>query len=110
MQGSEKEHTVSAHALASWLEKNAAGAYWSVDGDPLLTSQLDFPCPTEEIVGKLRWLGGQMFVRGSGEIEECVIQGSPAPGDDNGKESRTFYLRWKGQDSTKEWVLFEDVT
>lgn len=113
-------YEVSAETLASWLEDHAAEAYWSVDGDNLLTSRLDFPCPTEELVGELRRLGGQMLVRApegdnakgepieEGGLERIVIRESPAPGDD-GEPSRTLYLRWEGQDSSEEWVLFEDV-
>ena len=113
-------YVVSAETLATWLEDHAAEAYWSVDGDNLLTSRLDFPCPTEELVTELRRLGGEMLVHApQGEsakgapieedgLERIVIRESSAAGDD-GEPSRTLYLRWKGQDSSEEWVLFEDV-
>src|SRR5260370_10045806 len=59
----EKPHyTLSAASLAEWIERQP-DQWWSVDGDPLLSSILDFPCPTDEIAPMLRSIGSNLLVQ-----------------------------------------------
>jgi hypothetical protein len=114
-------YQVSAQDLASWLVKNAQDASWSVDGDNLLTSRLDFPCPTEELAKELERIGGEMFVRapanetgGIGETIgqdrlDAIVRHERATQSDDAPTSRALYLRWDDQDVSEEWVLIEDV-
>jgi hypothetical protein len=85
-----------------------------------LTSLLDFPCPTEELADELRRIDREMLVHapadenamgqqlGEEDLGRLVMSESSTP-DGKGMPSRMLYLRWKGQDSSTEWVLFEDI-
>lgn len=120
----ERHYEVSSVELAAWLERQG-DAWWTVDGDPLLTGLLPFPSPGDELATVLRRLNRPLLVqdrraepKGNGEridsneLEELVttfgnnihmINGGPRPawaGD------RLFFLSWK--DSPGEWMLVED--
>ena len=118
-------YEVSSTALAAWLERQGAERWWNVDGDPLLTGRLTFPCPADELAADLRKIDRPLLVQarmgdaaatgrsiGADEIDDVVgnladsihlIRSGQAPpwGGD-----RLFYLCWKG--SPHEWMLTED--
>ena len=57
-----KHHIViPSRKLAEWLDSQP-GTWWNVDGDPLLTSEVDFPCPNEELAEGLRKHDGNIMV------------------------------------------------
>ena len=55
-------YRVQAVNLADWLESQPE-SWWDVDGDPLLTSHLDFPCPSDELAPAIRGIRHNLFVR-----------------------------------------------
>jgi hypothetical protein len=109
--------TISAAGLADWLEQQGIDIWWSVDGDPVLTSRISFPCPADELAAELRKLNRPLIVedhrtppQGQGQtitatdLDPLVLHfsghnGTPA-------NDRLLYLRWQGSDT--EWILLED--
>lgn len=118
-------YELPAEQLAAWLEDRGNASWWSVDGDPLLTGRLYFPCPTDELAAELRRIGqpllvqarkedtgaeGQRIDRGmldkiAGKIADNLhlIRGEQLPA---WSHDRLLYLCWK--DSTNDWLLCED--
>jgi hypothetical protein len=109
--------------LAKWLDEQGSDSWWMVDGDPLLTGRLAFPCPADELSRALRELDRPLLVQAresdseargqiidAGQLDRIVASfadsvrySGPAPewlGD------RLLYLCWKG--SPHEWLLAED--
>ncbi len=109
--------------LAAWLEQQGVDIWWNVDGDPLLTGRLDFPCPADELAAELRTINRPLLVqapKGDASARGQSIKASelgalatrflgnlhaagPLPEWAN---DRFFYLCWKG--SPHEWLLAED--
>lgn len=109
--------------LAKWVEAQGLDCWWNVDGDPLLTSLVSFPCPGDELVAELRRLNRPLLV----QVDSADARGEridakqlnafvswlrdampayglgvpPRTGD------RLFYLCWKG--SPVGWLLIEDT-
>ena len=108
--------------LAAWLEQQGKDRWWNVDGDPLLTGRLDFPCPADELADELRRIDRPLLV----QVKAPEAKGQQIDRDNiggivsrfyeniqtNGHESqpwatdRFLYLCWKG--SGNEWLLAED--
>ncbi|MFO0929604.1 MAG: hypothetical protein U0736_21670, partial [Gemmataceae bacterium] len=59
----EPHVTVSSAALAEWLERQGVDRWWTVDGDPLLTGRLSFPCPADELAAELRRVNRTLLVQ-----------------------------------------------
>jgi hypothetical protein len=116
---------ISSSELAAWLEEQGKDRWWNVDGDPLLTGRMTFPCPAGDLAQVLRKIGRPLLVQAKkddrdakgqiiakdelnaivGRFEENLhVTGGgdmPACGGD-----RLLYLCWKG--SADEWLLEED--
>jgi hypothetical protein len=116
-------YEVQSSDLASWLEEQAASSWWNVDGDPLLTGQIPFPCPTDELVSELRNLDRSLLIQArKGDLEakgqpidvrqiDKLVDQFATNVHSNEKlppwtSDRFFYLCWKG--SPLEWMLAED--
>lgn len=121
---SEPHFEVPSSGLAEWIEKQGTTVWWNVDGDPLLTDRLTFPCPGDELADVLRRFDRPLLVQdpkkrpnangqiiGNVEIDSLAnVLGSnvqysgnkPAWADD-----RIFCCCWK--DSDDEWLLTEDI-
>lgn len=117
-------YEVCSTELAAWLERNGMDSWWNVDGDPLLTGRLTFPCPADELIPELRRIGKPLLVQAKkhdagakGQVidatkldgvverlkENVTVTGAmPEWGED-----RFFYFTWKG--SPHEWMLAEDI-
>jgi len=114
-----------ADELAAWLEAQGNDRWWSVDGDPLLTGRLDFPCPADELAAELRQIGQPLLVQA--RIEDTGAKGQRINRDKldavAGKIADSMHLIregqlpawsgdrlldlcWKG--STDDWLLCED--
>jgi len=104
--------TISADELANWLDEQP-NAWWTVDGDPVLTSCVDFPCPTDELSAELRRIGKslRMFDPRTGATahgDAVVIELLNEMADtDNNSGAKTFLLSWEGEDI--QWLLVEDL-
>jgi hypothetical protein len=118
-------YELPADELAAWLEAQGNDRWWSVDGDPLLTGRLYFPCPADELAAELRRIGQQLLVQARKEdtgakgqridrdkLDELagkvadnlhLIRGGQLPG---WSDDRLLYLCWEG--STNDWLLCED--
>jgi hypothetical protein len=116
-------YEVPAVELAAWLENQGKDRWWNVDGDPLLTGRLTFPCPAAHLAAELKKINRPLLVqarkgdagaRGQtidaaklgdavgrfAENDHTTGQASPWAND------RILYLCWRG--SLPEWLLEED--
>jgi hypothetical protein len=106
----EKHYTVPATTLAEWIESQP-DTWWVVDGDPTLTSLIDFPCPSDELapvirsIGKTLHLQGKMSSNAGGEIVE-IDRLDELSDTANRRQEKTLLLSW--EDSDIDWLLIED--
>jgi hypothetical protein len=111
----ESHYELPASALANWIERQGADRWWSVDGEPLLTGLIPFPCPGDELAAELRRIDRPLLVFdrsrnpkamgqviGEGKVDELVDR----LGDDVTTSNRLLYLSWKGSDEDR--LLVED--
>lgn len=104
-------YTIKAENLANWLD-DQPDSWWIVDGDPVLTSHVDFPCPSEELSAELRRVNKPL--RMFDPREGSKAQGEAVPIEqlddmadtDNNSQARTYLLCWDGDDI--QWLLAED--
>jgi hypothetical protein len=118
-------YEIASTELAAWLEAQQPPRWWNVDGDPLLTGRMYFPCSAALLAKELRKLNRPLLVqakpddtRARGElvsrdkIDELVErfadnlhapQGGPLP---PWGEDRFLLLCWK--QTPDEWLLAED--
>jgi hypothetical protein len=120
----EPHYRIAAAELAAWLESQGTDRWWTVDGDPLLTGRVSFPCPADELAAELRRINRTLLVKDrrqppSGRGEQIAARdldalatrlgdnlrtnGTPPPWASN----RVFFLCW--EDRADEWLLEEDV-
>jgi len=104
-------YIISSEELARWLESQP-GTWWLVDGDPLLTSRIGFPCPSDELAEELRRIGKNIVIAtdkaigvdDGRQIDSLVL---PRLADtDNRYHEKNFLARWQSADT--EWLLSED--
>jgi hypothetical protein len=118
-------YEIPSSELAAWLEEQGKDRWWNVDGDPLLTGRMTFPCPADELAAELRKIDRPLLVQAKKEdigamgqrvpkdkLDELVghfVETNhplgPGPMPPWGRD-RLLYLCWKG--STYEWLLEED--
>jgi hypothetical protein len=119
----EPHYKIASSELAAWLEAQGADRWWNVDGDPLLTGRLSFPCPADELAAELRRIDRMLLVQdrrktpsGRGEpisardLDALVTRlgdnvqadGATPPWAND----RLFFLCWEGRED--EWMLAED--
>jgi len=111
--------------LAEWLEEQGSDRWWNIDGDPLLTGRMTFPCPAALLARELRKINRPLIVQarkgdeeadgrpiGKGDLDRVVtrlsesihqIRPAPLPA---WAADRSLYLCWA--DSRFEWILSED--
>ena len=107
-----KQHVVvSSRKIAEWLD-GQPGTWWNVDGDPVLTSEVDFPCPNEELAKGFRKHDSDIKVftkkrnrpragedLNSLELDDLVDKENP-------RGEKNLLAAWMGSDI--EWLLSED--
>jgi hypothetical protein len=109
----QKKHSISipSRKLAEWLD-GQPGSWWNVDGDPLLTSEVDFPCPNDELAEALRRHNNDitLFVRKRVKSSVGAARDSLDLDDltdtKNRRKEKNLLAAWKGSDI--EWLLSED--
>jgi hypothetical protein len=118
-------YVISSSELGAWIAEQGTDRWWYVDGDPLLTGRLSFPCPGDELAEDLRKLDRPLLVQAKkddtaakgqaikkGKLDELVSRfADNLHVTETGKmpawaEDRFLYLCWKG--SPQEWLLAED--
>lgn len=107
---SERPHCrIEAHNLAAWLEDQGEEPWWTVDGDPILMSRLEFPAPPDELATVLRKIGKPVLVAdpsGGASGEELVPKEIPRVVQSDELGNRLLLLAW--EDGTTDWQLIED--
>ncbi|WP_165221015.1 hypothetical protein [Aquisphaera insulae] len=98
---------ITTGKLADWLDAQE-GTWWWIDGDPDLMSQLNFPCPNEELVDVLRKRHRRLRIILRPEVPN--IEGEPdldAIADtDNRRHEKVLLACWEGSDN--EWLIREE--
>jgi hypothetical protein len=112
MSVKEKPHyTLAAATLAGWVEGQPE-KWWSVDGDPRLTSILDFPCPSDELAPAIRRVGKNLLLHDKNPASTAHGESVAADKLDdlsdtgNRRRKKTLLLSWA--DSDIDWLLIED--
>jgi len=104
-------YTVRASILAKWIETQP-DRWWIVDGDPLLTSLLDFPCPSDELAPVIRNIGKDLLLHGKRDTApdcgEIVDSDKLDQLCDTGGRHREKTLGLCWADSDVDWLLIED--
>ena|SRR5690242_12900105 len=59
----EPHYKIASSELAAWLEAQGTDRWWNVDGDPLLTGRLSFPCPADELAAELRRINRTLLLQ-----------------------------------------------
>jgi hypothetical protein len=120
---SEPHFEVPSTGLAAWIEKQGTTVWWNVDGDPLLTDRLTFPCPGDELAEVLRRFNRPLLIQDPRKRQDAKGQGISEADIDSladllgnnvqytgerpfWADDRIFYCCWK--DSNDEWLLAED--
>lgn len=107
----EPHYTLPAAELARWIESQP-DQWWAVDGDPRLTSVVDFPCPSDELAPAVRKIGKDMLVfdnnpSSTAHGEAIGAEKLDGLADINHRRGhKTFLLSWADMDV--EWLLMED--
>jgi hypothetical protein len=119
----EPRYKIASSELAAWLEGQGMDRWWNVDGDPLLTGRLSFPCPGDELAAELRRINRTLLIQDRrkpslGRGEQIVARDLDGLVtrlwenlQTNGTElswtkDRLFFLCW--EDRGDEWMLVED--
>jgi hypothetical protein len=99
--------------LAAWLDKQGSDVWWFVDGDPLLTGNVSFPCTGDVLAAELRRLNQPLLVvppensqpgdrhLTSDDLDDLVYK-------EEGVDERMFLFRWAKTPERDEWMLSED--
>jgi hypothetical protein len=115
-------YEIASPELAEWLEQQGKDRWWIVDGDPLLTGLLEFPCPADELAPELRRLDRAILVQAKtseakgqqidrNQLDRLVsrfYENTHTSGHEYPPwaRDRFLYLCWKL--SGNEWMLAED--
>ena len=99
--------------LAIWLDKQDPDVWWLVDGDPLLTGNVSFPCPSDVLAEELRRINAPLILIPSKDIK---LGDRPITSDDldalvqkeQDREERIFLFRWTQPHFSHDWMLIED--
>ena len=108
--------TITSRRLADWLNQYMPQRWWLVDGDPLLTGQLSFPCSSEELAAELERINGLLRIvdlRDRSPILAELIEdiqdldkfGIPSIDD----QEQVFQLRWLEPVPGPYWFLVDDT-
>jgi len=116
-------YEVPSIELAAWLEGQGKERWWNVDGDPLLTGRLTFPCPAARLAAELKKINRPLLVQARkgdagakgqpidaaklGDVVSLLAEDVHTTGQaPPWANDRVMYLCWKG--SPHEWLLEED--
>jgi hypothetical protein len=104
-------YTVSATALADWIESHPE-RWWAVVGEDYLMGSLCFPCPGEELAPVIRKIGKNLLVFDKNRNDAAQGQLIQAEKLDDqvdiiGRRPRkVLLLSWV--DSDEDWLLEDD--
>ena len=99
-----KPHVVvPSRKLADWLDGQPE-TWWNVDGDPLLTSEIAFPCPNDELAEGFRKHRHDLIIFTRTETQTTDLD--DLADTDNPRREKYILAAWSGSDI--EWLLSED--
>jgi hypothetical protein len=106
-------YRIAAAELAKWIADQDEESWWTVDGDPVLTQRVDFPCPGPDLAVALIQIGKSLLLldpRDTSTASEETISSQQlddvAYTDDFG--DRVFRLCWEDGPDV-DWLLVEDT-
>lgn len=105
----EPHLTIPSGDLASWIAAQS-DTWWYVDGDPMLNSQLSFPCPSESLSKALELADRDLLLfdcRDNKSESVPLEQLDKLANRENRRSERTWLCSWDG-DGT-QWLLSEDL-
>jgi uncharacterized protein (DUF433 family) len=107
----EPHYTIDAGELATWLERQGADLWWSVDGDPLLMGDVSLPCPAPDLADAIRRINRPLLVLcdepgANGETIVAADLDRVALKDNEG--NRVLTMSWANGAREQEWVLLGD--
>lgn len=104
---------VNADRLATWLLGLRGGTWWSVDGDPLLTERLSFPCPADELAEELRRINKPLLVLVPEDRRNQTVPVNSDPIEQLSTQdeyrNRVFQMCWEDEQPEVDWILAEDI-
>lgn len=124
----ERPHfELAPKTLAAWLMDQGTDRWWSVDGDPFLSSLIAMPCPADELAELLERIDKPLLIHDPKERDTSRGQRierweelnglclrlrdnekiEPSEGQPPWLENRFFALCWKNRNDA--WLLIEDL-
>ena len=104
---------LSSAELATWLDGQDEGLWWLVDGDPLLTGNVSFPCPGDILAEELRRLDRTLILvppkdTPAGDRKLMSTDLDAFAQKEGNRQERIFAFRWAHPPQSEEWLLIED--
>src|SRR5437867_4842130 len=113
----EFEYPLPVAEIVNWLRRQPPDTWWNVDGDSVLASRLDFPCPWDELADELERINRPLVLNThkpnphgrpvSAENLDSFVERTHRSEDGYHDSDRLLYLRWR--DSREEWALVEEL-
>jgi hypothetical protein len=105
----QPHYVVQPYNLAEWILDQGDEAWWTVDGDPRLMSQLEFPAPPDELSEVIRRVNRPLLVvdpSGKASGEELLPEEINRVLEADEYGNRRLQLCWQG--SPDGWLLIEE--
>jgi hypothetical protein len=105
---------LSTQELGDWLDRQGPDRWWLIDGDPLLTSLVSFPCTGDEIAIVLRKINKSLFLLPRDAADPSELTSLTIDDIDRFafldpfRNERMFRFRWDSTPPGQEWMLLED--
>ena len=111
----QPHYEIPAIELALWLERQGAGSWWTVDGDPSLMENISFPCSGDDLARALRDKGEPLLVIDA-RHPDSGVRGQQISADRidefaelDPSSNRVLELCWKRDGELEDgWLLIED--
>ena len=107
-------YRLATSELAKWLEQQSDKCWWSVDGDPLLTGLVSFPCPSSELAEAVRHIDIPLLLQDKSDNPQAAGRQITAGdlsrlADTDEQGNRSFLFGWENALADDlGWLLVED--
>jgi hypothetical protein len=106
----ERPHyLIQPYNLAAWITDQGEERWWRVDGDSLLMSRLEFPCPPDELAKELQRINKPLLAldpEGVGDGTEVIPEEISRLLETEELGVPSLTLSW--QNGNTDWLLIED--